>query len=230
MEIHRATRAELRRIPLFADLPEAEAGRLAEASRVLCHDRNAPIFAKGDQPEDLYAVLSGTVKLACQSPDGGESVIALLRPGQTFGETAFLLDAPAPCLAAALGGVQILRLDGAVLRALIAASPAFCLRVLTHLAEGIFRVMRQIEALSLCSTQERFVRYLLDRQGTEAGEDGERPIVFPTTKRTLAALLGMAPESLSRNVRDLSDAGLIEVSRHRVEILDRQRLAARLGA
>lgn len=224
---------QLKSIPLFADLPDAELGVLAQASRTQDYARNEVVCVKGDRATALYAVLSGTVRISCMAPDGGEKVVDLLGPGQTFGEgTLFLGDQTQPFLAAAMSPAQLLLVDGAVLRDVVHASPRLSLRMLLRLSEWILAVMRNIEDVSMRTTHERVVHFLLAQQ-SQSECDGFEPdtqdLVFPAPKHVCASLLGMTPESFSRTVRDLAEDGLIAVKRRRVDVLDWPRLAARAG-
>jgi hypothetical protein len=80
----------LRKHPYFADL-EAEAfEQLCRYAKHTTLKRGTPIFAKGDPPTSLFAVISGTVKISISSPDGRNAILNLIGPGEIFGEIALL--------------------------------------------------------------------------------------------------------------------------------------------
>lgn len=218
---------QLQTIPFFDGLPPSQLALLARASCEKSYRKDTFVFLKGDQPTGLFAILSGTIKMACQSPQGGEKVIDLLNPGQIFGEAALLLDCPYPYLTAALTDARLLHVDGAVLRKLVLASPDLSRRMMARISHGIFTVMRDLEDYRTRSPRERVIRFLLDQRGLS--EQVRHSIAFPAPKHVFASLLGMTPESLSRSMRDLVEAGLIEVGRRRIKVLDRQRLAVHLS-
>lgn len=222
-----ATLPQLKRIPFFAGLPDAQLIQLAQASCERSYRKDKVVFLKGDQPTGLYAILGGTIKMACQSPQGNEKVIDLLGPGQVFGEAALLLDCPYPYLTAAMTDARLLHVEGAVLRKLVHASPDLARRMMSCLSQGIFTVMRDLEDYRAHTPRERVIRFLLDQRSH--AEPPHHAIAIPAPKHVFASLLGMTPESLSRSMRDLSEAGLIEVGKRRIHVLDRQRLTRYLN-
>lgn len=218
---------QLKSIPFFAGLPEAQLARLAQASCERSYQKDKFVFLKGDRPTGLYAILGGTVKMACQSPQGGEKIIDLLGPGQVFGEAALLLDCPYPYLTATMTKARLLHVDGAVLRGQVHASPELSRRMMARLSHGICTVMRDLEDYRAHTPRERVIRFLLDQR--KHPETPHNSIPIPAPKYVFASLLGMTPESLSRNMRDLADAGLIEVGKRRIRVLDRQQLSGYLN-
>jgi CRP-like cAMP-binding protein len=218
---------QLKNIPFFAGLPERQLAVLAQASCERSYKKDTFVFMKGDRPTGLFAVVSGTIKMACQSPQGEERVIDLIGPGQVFGEAALLLDCPYPYLTAALTPARLLHVDGGALHKLVDASPTFSQRMLSRLSHGIVAVMRDLEDYRVHTPRERVIRFLLDQRNLSHPATGQarQSIAFPAPKHVFASLLGMTPESLSRSMRDLAEAGLIEVGKTRVKVLDRQRLA-----
>lgn len=219
--------SQLQTIPLFDGLPAAQYAQLSLSSSEKHYRRDQFVFLKGDRPTHLFAILEGTIKLACQSPQGEEKIIDLLGPGQVFGESALLLDTPYPYLTAAVTDARLLLVEGAALRRSLQSSPILTHRLLTQIAQGICTVMRDLEDIRTRSPRERVVRFLLDQRRPPATVAQSVPI--PVPKHAFASLLGMTPESLSRNMRDLADAGLIEVGKRGIEVLDPQRLACFAG-
>jgi len=137
----RTLQRELARLGLFKGLSAAEQERCAALLRdrveLVRVDRGQVIFRQGDVAADLYQVRLGFVKVS-QRLGGEDRVINYLRPGQTFGEVglaaAFLDPAEAADAGAAAAGVrsatctalddvELVRVRGADLRALVAEFP-----------------------------------------------------------------------------------------------------------
>lgn len=218
---------QLKTIQLFDDLPEEQLAVLAGATWEKRFAKDELIFQKGDLPTGLLVVLAGTVKTACQSPEGGEKILDLLGPGQVFGEAALFLDCPYPYLAAALASARILHVDGRALLDLIDRSPDFSRRMLLQLSVRVYDITRDIENYTLRAPVERVAGFLLDHCAASA--QAAPVVAFPAPKHVFASRLGMTPESLSRSMRDLADAGLIEVHRNRITVLDPERLEEHFG-
>jgi CRP-like cAMP-binding protein len=214
----------LRAVPLLQDLPEVRLAGLAATARARRFAKGELVFQKGDCPNSLIVVASGSIKVACQSPEGGEKVLEVLGSGETLGEASLVLGVPYPFFAAALSDAQILFIDGKPLLDLIAGSTPFAKRLLSHLSERLHTIVRDIESFSIHSPTQRVVGFLIEEAGVLA-----RPahtVTLPAPKHVFASRLGMTPEAFSRALRDLTDSGLIQVVRNRIVILDRERLGS----
>src|SRR5262249_20613689 len=80
----------LRQHPYFADLEPEAFEQLCRYAKHATLKRGTPIFAKGDPPTSLFAVISGTVKISISAPDGRNAILNLIGPGEIFGEIALL--------------------------------------------------------------------------------------------------------------------------------------------
>jgi CRP-like cAMP-binding protein len=212
---------QLQAIPIFDCLSDVQLRLLAKSSRERIYRKGMLVFLKGDQPSGLFAVISGTLKMACQSPRGDEKIIDLPASGQVFGEAALLLGSPYPYYAAALGPARLLHIDGSALHELIGASSAFAQRMMSHIAQGIATVLDDLEDYCLRDPRQRLARFLLDRTAADNGA----AITFPVQLHVFASRLGMTPEALSRALRDLREAGAIEVCKWTTRVINREKLA-----
>lgn len=214
----------LKLAPLLCDLPDTQLLGIAATTREKRFGKGELVFQKGDWPTGLFIVARGAVKLACQSPEGGERVLEVLGPGQMLGEAALILDAPHPFFAAALSDARLLHIDGKPLFDLLANSPSFAKCLLSHLSQRLYTVVRDIEACSIHNPTQRVVGFLIEESGTFS--ESAHMITLPAPKHIFASRLGMTPEAFSRALRALMDSGLIRVVRNRIVILDRERLNA----
>ncbi|TME26669.1 MAG: cyclic nucleotide-binding domain-containing protein, partial [Chloroflexi bacterium] len=102
----------LRRLPLFSRLPEAELAELGERVRTKTFRRGESIFRKDDPGTHLYMVLDGAVKIALPSEFGQEALVAIMRPGEFFGELALFDRSPRSASATALEDTRAALLAG----------------------------------------------------------------------------------------------------------------------
>lgn len=210
-------------IPLFSGLPKSLLQRVASASSEKRHEKDSVIFFSGERPKALFGVLSGTVKTACQSSRGSEKVVDLLGPGRLLGESALILDCPYPYLAAATTSVRLLQIDGRALLELLETSPALSLRLLVGVSQSIGSLMRDLEGYMMLTTHKRVARFLMDQRSET--QPSPQPVHIPVPKHLFASRLGMTAESLSRTIRDLSEAGVIRTHKRSIRVIDGQRLA-----
>jgi len=215
------TRAFLANLPIFSEMGEAELDRLAAATVPLYFDKGQAIVQCGDPCTGFHVVVYGQVKLAFTSPQGVEKVVEIVRPGQSFGEALMFLDKPYIVFAQTLADSMLLHVaKQAVFEGL---GNGFGRRMIAGLAGRLHGLVRDVEAYTLRSGQERIIGYLL----AELPEDivlGEAEVRLTPGKSVLASRLNMTPEHFSRILHELAQGGLIEVNGRSIRIPDVARL------
>lgn len=219
--------ALLGRAALFHGLAEEQLARLGMAAREKRFTKGELVFQKGDQPTALFFVATGQIKEACQSSSGEEKIIEMLGPNQTCGEAALFLDCPYPFFVAALKPTLMIQIERKAILDLFGSEPIFVKRMLCRISARLYALVVDIETYTVHSPLRRAVGYLLEQNFAGTPAAGATSVVtLPAPKAVIASRLGITPEALSRSLRDLIDAGLIEVHGQHVRILDRQRLKA----
>lgn len=213
----------LARLPLFRGLGEAHLAQLASAAQERCCGKDEVIFNVGEQPTGLFIVTAGLVKEACMSTEGREKILELFDAPQSFGEAALFLDAPYTYYAAALGPTRLLHIDKAPLFEVTFSQPKIAQRLLRVLSKRELALVRDVESYASRRHVQRVACYLLGRCSSDE-KANQADLILPATKQTIAARLGMTPETLSRNLHDLADAGLIAVNGDQIRLRDIARL------
>lgn len=217
--------AFLANLPMFSAMSEGEIDRIAAGTHSVRIEKGERIFHRGDPCSGFHIVVYGQVKLGFTSPQGGEKVVELIGPGQSFGEALMFLEQPYIVSAHALADTMLLHVAKNVVFNELARDPVFARKMLSGLAQRLHGLVRDVEAYSLRSSAERVIGYLLRAEGDAApGEGSPRPVLLLSGKGVLASRLNMTPEHFSRVLHDLSAAGLIEVEGKTVRILDPERL------
>lgn len=85
---------QLRSVELFSSLKDRALERVASIAHEESHPIGANIFQHGDVGDKVYLILDGKVRIARQVPGMGEEALAVLGPGQVFGEMALLDESP----------------------------------------------------------------------------------------------------------------------------------------
>lgn len=78
----------LNRIHLFIGISEAELHAIAASLQERSYSANSIIFERGSQPDGFYLIYKGRTKVSRPSPEGEVDVLAMLSPGDYFGEEA----------------------------------------------------------------------------------------------------------------------------------------------
>src|SRR3989442_3287941 len=210
----------LRRLPLFSRLPDSELAELADRVRTKSFRRGEMIFRKDDPGTHLYMVLEGGVKIALPGEFGQEALVAIMRPGEFFGELALFDRSPRSASATALEDTRAALLAGDDFLAYLESHPASFRVVLETLARTIRRLSDRVEDLIFLDVPSRVAKYLLDL--VRSSGDGNE---LTLTQDELAAFIGASRVSVNRVLGDLERRDIISIRRRRIAIKDADRLA-----
>ncbi len=208
---------------MFRELPTAQVKLIAEHCQVVDAPRNTNIFNRGDPARGLYILLSGQLKLGISSPHGIEKVIKLVSPGESFGEAVLFLEREFPVYAQVTQDARVLLVPKNVIFSLLESDPSVARKMLAGLSVRMHQLVQDIEMLSLQSCTQRFIGYLLQ---ISADAPDASNVTLPATKATIASLLNLTPETLSRTMSKLQQHGLIAVHGKEIVIPDVSRLRA----
>lgn len=209
----------LRNHYLFAALDDAQWAPLQPRIHDLKLEDGERLFSHGEAADAFYVVREGGIKLFRDSAQGLEKVMRLARTGQSFAESVLFSDPPRyPVYAQAVGDTRLAAVERAAYLAVLKASFDTCRAVMAQMVQRIYAHWDEIEMLTLHSSHARVARYLLALQSR--GDRDTMTLRLPVRKVLIAAELGLAPETLSRAFRALSEAGTIKVDGPSVAILD----------
>jgi len=219
------TQAFLANLPMFSEMGQADLDRIAAATVPVYCEKGRTIVQCGDPCNGFYVVVYGQVKLGFTSPQGVEKVVEIVRPGQSFGEALMFLDKPYIVFAQALADTMLLHVAKHAVFEELGRDALFSRRMLSGLARRLHGLVRDVEAYTLRSGQERVIGYLLGELGEDA-ESGAAEVHLTPGKSVIASRLNMTPEHFSRILHELGTEGLIEVNGRSVRIPDLGRLRA----
>ena len=211
----------LRHVPLFNALEEPHLEFIASSCELIKLGRGENVFRRGEPVHNFYYLISGCVKIYAMSKDGSEKVIHLAAPGESFGEAAMFLDTAAPVGTQAVSESIVLALPSVTIFKLIDKNPRIAHLMLGGMSMRMHRLIQEIKAMALQSASERVIGYLLQLCSDQ--KDSQH-IVLPARKVTIASLLNLTPETLSRTMAKLEKQGLITVNSTEVHIPDCDRL------
>ncbi|CUA82359.1 MULTISPECIES: Crp/Fnr family transcriptional regulator [Gulbenkiania] len=221
-------RAFLRHQPLFQQLSDEQLEGLVPSTQEVRGIKGQVVFQRGDVCDGMYLVVYGRVKLAITSSQGAEKVIEIINPGQSFAEAVMFLGQRYPVMAQLLEDSLLLHVASDSIIAAIHRDPVFACRLLSGLSQRLHGLVRDVERYSVENAIQRVIGYLL--QNDEGGEEGVGHVVsLPVNKNLIASRLNLTPETFSRVLHQLSEAGLISVNGREI-ILINPRLLAGYGA
>ena len=216
----------LRQHPYFKDIDEQIIDRITEAAIRRTFVADEVIFLEGEwPPKGMWIIHDGQVKVFVTNPDGDEYVLHIFGSGDSFNDIAAFDFGPNPASSAALSAATIWLIPSDTLDMVLREYPEMAIAVIKGVSVRFREMIQQLETLALYSVTTRLARFLV--------EQSENPTLQgPGINRiTIAAHLNVAPETISRALRKLEDAGILVADRTRVNIVrdDLLRLAADLN-
>jgi len=198
-------RETIRRAPLFAAVADAVLDDLLKEARVTSYPRGQILFLRGDPAERFYLLLDGWVKIFLDTPSGEQTVIEIMRGGETIAEAAIFLEMAYPASAEVADDARLVEIPAQPFLARLRRDGELALTMLAALSKRLHYLIQHIEKVQAFSTPQRLGGFLLGLTDKTAGEVVLR---LPYDKSLVAARLGMKPESLSRALAKLRDLGV----------------------
>jgi len=208
-------------IDFFANLPDVARSELLAASHERPLVRGDVLFHEGDEPDELFVVVSGRIAIANKSTDGRESVVALMERGDLFGEMGLLDELPRSAEARALEPSVVLAVPYAPVRDLFNQQPDRLWGVVRLLAGRIRNTDEALADSVFLDVTGRTAKRLLELAG-DADE-----FVLPVTQEELAGMVGASRERVNKAISSFIRLGWLDQHERRYKIVQRDRLALR---
>ena len=229
---------------LDASLPDEDMARLARLGRQRQLPRGAAIYRQGEAAAHVYLLVSGRVKSVMVNSAGQEALLRLHLPGNVLGLTALASTPVRDAGAVVTEPATLVEIPRAVFLDAVTARPETAGRLVRLLVDRMSDFHHRVGEVAALSVEQRVVRALLslsrpdprelgpreldprglDSRGSAAGA---RPVDL--THEEFAHLLGARRPTVSAALNRLAQAGLVRRARGRIEVVDRDGLAALLS-
>ena len=218
----------VRRAPLFAALDDESANALMKSMTTSRLERGDVLFREGDQGNRLYVIGEGKIKLGLTSVDGRENLLAILGPGEMFGELSLFDPGPRTATATAVAETQLIELGHDDLNTFLAGRPAVASSMLAALARRLRRTNDSLADLVFTDVPGRVAKALLDLSN-RFGRPAEDGILVPhdLTQEELAQLVGASRETVNKALADFASRGWIKLEARAVVLRDVERVRGR---
>ncbi len=205
-------------------VPEEDLHRLLSVARRRTFARNEVVFHRGDPAEALHLISSGRFAVRIMTPLGDTATLAILGPGEAFGELALVGEDPErSATVAALERGETLSISRADLQRLRREHPGVNELLLRLLAARIRRMNDLLVEALYVPADKRVLRRLRELAELYAADEG--PSVIPLTQEEIAELAGTSRATVNRVLRAEQHRGSLELRRGRTVVLDRDLLA-----
>jgi CRP/FNR family transcriptional regulator, cyclic AMP receptor protein len=218
----------VRKAPLFSALDDEAARALMDSMTASRLERGDILFREGDRGERLYVIGEGKIKLGLTSNDGRENLLAILGPGEMFGELSLFDPGARTATATAVAETQLIALGHEDLTTFLSGRPAVAATMLAALARRLRRTNETLSDLVFTDVPGRVAKALLDLSNRfgRPSEDGIL-VAHDLTQEELAQLVGASRETVNKALADFATRGWIKLEARAVVLIDLERIQRR---
>src|SRR5690242_2990265 len=189
--------------------PKAFLATVSRGRTVAPYAKGALVYRQSGPADAVYYVQKGKIKIVVASKQGKEAVIAMLGPGEFFGEGCLIGQPLRLATATAIGDSEVTRVGKAEMIRVLGQEPAFGALFMTHLLTRNSRVEEDLVDQLFNSSEKRLARTLLIL--ANFGKEGRpEPIIAKISQETLAEMIGTTRSRVSFFMNKFRELGLID--------------------
>jgi CRP/FNR family cyclic AMP-dependent transcriptional regulator len=203
-------------VPALAPLSRDDLLDLAASARRRSYARGQVIFHRDDPGDSLHIIVKGEVRVILPSPEGEEVTLALLGPGDFFGDLCLLDGEPRSATTVAIKATETLVVERSRFMQWLQSRPAAAIALLTAVGRRLRAANELVGEFAFLDVHCRLARKMLDLAGPTR-EQGQVELHF--SQDELASMVGVTRESVNKHLRFFKKRGAIEVHRRCIVLL-----------
>ncbi|MBT5307771.1 MAG: Crp/Fnr family transcriptional regulator [Rhodospirillaceae bacterium] len=216
----------------WKDLSEEELDLIDRFKRVSDREPGEIIYQQGDQSEGVYCIQSGLVGIRQLDADGKETLLRLCNPGETIGYRALLSNSEHSHYAEILAPSHICFIERRIVTDLLSHNPVigerFLVRSLNELNEAEENLVRS-RNLKVRTRLLHCLMVLFDQYGDGNDQKGY-VLKIPVSRKDLASLITVTPESVSRTINNLEEDNLVHFEGRNAHFMNIDAIFDEIGA
>jgi len=210
---------QIRTVPLFSTLTNEEFRTLDHIFLLRSYRRNQIIFMEEETGNYMYLVLSGKVKVAKTSSSGKETLLAIHKTGDFFGEMSLLDGKTAPATVSAMEDSKLISVSGKDFHKYLMHNETVLLQIINVLCARLRQVW-QTQSLSSSKADARICMGIYQLAKRHGVQDAHGTIIdLKITHQELAEMVSTSRETVTRVIARLREEGIIEVEHRRMTVL-----------
>lgn len=216
------------KVPIFSELDEQTLKVITQIGVIRTDPAGFVLFRQGERGDEFYAILKGSLRVSAETEDGQSLTLAVLGPGESFGEMALLDDVHRSATVEVVEECRLLVIDRKSFNSLLHARPEVALMLLRNLSRRLRQRTVDIADIAYLDVYRRLSRRLLQLANEQSTrwEDGIH-ITPPLTIDTLSTMIGADPEGVTYLLAMLENDGTLSHVDDHVVIHDLHRLHER---
>lgn len=216
-------------IALFRHLPPEHLEQLTRHFHRKTVEAGTHLMLAEQPAESAYLIVSGTVKVHLEQPDGSDVLLAILGPGDLVGEMSVIEGKGRSASAVTLEEVAYYWVARSAFRACLQTMPALAWNLSAILSRRLRLANARIAALSHLDVAGRVAQQLLalaDEYGIEAAEGGGTYIPIRLTQTDLGSLVGATRVRVNQVLATYRRRGYLSIDAHaHITVANSQALA-----
>lgn len=212
---------------LFQRLSESQLEQLEQRARIRKFTKGSAVYLPSDFGDGTFLLAEGRVRICSTTPEGKQTILAFVEPGEVFGELSLIENGEREERAEVTVNSTVILLPNDHLRTLMEQSASLSLGVTKLIGLRRKRVERRLRSLLFRNNRDRLSHLLIelsDQYGNPTADGIELSIKL--SHHDLASIIGATRETVTTLLGEMQSEGLLKIRRQRLLILDLRKLAA----
>lgn len=207
---------------IFEALNEEEIAAIAEIAYYKNIEKDTHLFHMGEEMTNVYFVIRGNIKIYFIDEEGREQIINFFDKNEMFPHQAIFRSDPYLANAVTTEDSKVVFIDRKDFEDMIRKKPDIAVKLFNFIGEIIIDLQQRLQEKILKPTDKQvllLIRRLAYAHGLALG-DGRREITLKLTKHEMSNMIGLARETVSRNISMFRKLGILEISKSGKMIVD----------
>ena len=217
----------LRGVSLFMDLDDGDLNEIVSLANKRRYTARQIIVRQQEPGTELFVILQGHAKVVSSDAEGRDTVLAVMGPGEVFGEVSLLDGALRSATIIALDACEMLVIARDPFMSFLESRPKIAIRLLVVLATRLRRLTKRSEDIAFLDVAARLAKRIVslaDEYGMGLGH--EVRVVVKLSQQEFGDLVGASRESANKHLRAWEQLGIISQQSGYLTVHDLPRLRA----
>jgi len=209
---------------LFCGINTSDREYLSQHKKSNLFQGGQVIFEKGSQPNGLYCIYKGCVKLTKLGADGKEQIVRLYRKGEVLGYKSLLRDTAYDDTATAIEDSEICHISKNAFMDRLRKNNHLAYNVIQLLSDNLKESEDKLISVTQKSVKERVAQALLLLTTRFGLEEDNATIPVVLTRREIGEIACITTETTIRALSELKKDKILELNQKKIKIIDMERL------
>jgi CRP/FNR family cyclic AMP-dependent transcriptional regulator len=213
----------LRRFPLFQTLSDGQLRPLVARVVVKTFQERDVVVRQAEPGGDMFAIIRGHLKVTARGQSGKDALLALMGPGEVFGEVTLLDGSPRSATVTCLERTEVVVVERTTFLAFLESTPKVAIHLVEALSKRLRRISERSEDIAFLDVSRRLAKALLQLSreygAVPEGEEHVR-IALKLTQQELGDLVGATRESVNKHLGHWMQQGVLRLEGQHIVVAD----------